>query len=99
MSRLSRLGLLMAIVGIPLSPLAARGGGGHGHYGLGGYHSSYHTSDHVVSGYYRKNGTYVNSYHATNPNGTRNDNYSTRGNINPYTGEPGTKPRDGEGPN
>ena len=30
--------------------------------------------------------------------GTRNDNYSTRGNVNPHTGEPGTKPRDGEAP-
>ena len=33
---------------------------------------------------------------ATNPNATRSDNYSTRGNTNPRTGTPGTKPRDGE---
>lgn len=33
-------------------------------------------------------------YHATNPNGTRNDNYSTRGNVNPWTGKAGTKPGD-----
>ena len=26
--------------------------------------------------------------------GTRDDNYSTQGNVNPYTGQPGTKPRD-----
>ena len=84
-----------------ISAADARGGG---HSSYGGYHASsgYHssgTSDHYVSGYYRSNGTYVSGYHATNPNGTRNDNYSTRGNVNPYTGEAGTKPRDGEGPN
>lgn len=33
----------------------------------------------------------------TNPNNTRNDNFSTHGNFNPYTGTEGTKPRDGEG--
>ena len=52
--------------------------------------------DHAVSGYYRKNGTYVQPYRATDPNGTRNDNYSTRDNVNAYTGVEGTKPRDGQ---
>jgi hypothetical protein len=47
-----------------------------------------------VQGYYRKDGTYVAPYERTAPNSTRNDNYSTRGNVNPYTGVPGTKPRD-----
>jgi hypothetical protein len=47
-----------------------------------------------VKGYYRKDGTYVAPYHRTSPNNTKNDNYSTEGNINPYTGKPGTKPRD-----
>lgn len=78
----------------------ARGGGHSG--GHSGSHSSYsHPSsgDHYVHSYTRSDGTFVHGYHATNPNGTRNDNYSTRGNVNPYTGEPGTKPRDGEGPN
>ena len=28
--------------------------------------------------------------HATNPNNTKADNYSTKGNVNPYTGKPGT---------
>ena len=88
------------IATFPLSAADARGGG---HSSYGGYRSSsgYHSSgagDHYVSGYYRSNGTYVSGYHATNPNSTRNDNYSTRGNVNPYTGEAGTKPRDGEGP-
>ena len=77
--------------------VSAQARGGHG----GGYggHSSSHAStpgDHVVSGYTRSNGTYVAPYHATNPNSTKNDNYSTVGNVNPYTGQTGTKP---SGPN
>jgi hypothetical protein len=51
-------------------------------------------SDHYVNGYYRSDGTYVSPHYQTNPNSTRDDNYSTRGNVNPYTGQPGTKPRD-----
>jgi hypothetical protein len=55
------------------------------------------TGDHYVTGHTTESGTYVQGHMATNPNNTRNDNYSTRGNVNPYTGEAGTKPRDGEG--
>ena len=46
--------------------------------------------DHVyVRGYYRRDGTYVRGHYRTAPNSTTSDNYSTRGNVNPYTGEPG----------
>lgn len=48
-----------------------------------------------VRGYYRSNGTYVQPHQRTAPNYTRNDNYSTIGNTNPYTGKAGTVPRDG----
>ena len=47
-----------------------------------------------VSGYTTSNGTYVQGYYRTTPNTTRNDNYSTVGNVNPYTGSYGTKPAD-----
>ena len=43
-----------------------------------------------VSGYYRKNGTYVQPYQRTYANNTRLDNYSTHPNINPHTGKMGT---------
>jgi hypothetical protein len=42
-----------------------------------------------VSGYYKSNGTYVKPHYRTAPNSTNRDNFSTRGNINPYTGQPG----------
>lgn len=37
-----------------------------------------------------KNGTYVEGYVRTAPNNTNLDNYSTKGNTNPYTGHAGT---------
>lgn len=48
-------------------------------------------ADKRVSGYYKSNGTHVNSYMRTNANSTKSDNFSTYGNINPYTGKVGTK--------
>ena len=53
------------------------------------------SKDHYVAPHTTKNGTYVQGHYQTNPNGTRNDNYSTKGNINPYTGKSGTKAPDG----
>ena len=41
-------------------------------------------------GYITKNGTYVAPSVATKPNDTKLDNYSTKGNVNPYTGKTGT---------
>ena len=43
-----------------------------------------------VRGYYRKNGSYVSGYNRSNSNSTVADNYSFKGNINPYTGATGT---------
>lgn len=44
-----------------------------------------------VNGYTKKDGTYVAPHYRSDPNTTKTDNYSTRGNINPYTGKLGTK--------
>jgi hypothetical protein len=43
-----------------------------------------------VNGYTRKDGTYVQPYHRTSPDSNPYNNYSTRGNTNPYTGQTGT---------
>lgn len=48
-------------------------------------------ADVSVRGYTRSNGTYVAPSHRSNPNSNMNDNWSTRGNVNPYTGKFGTK--------
>jgi hypothetical protein len=44
-----------------------------------------------VKGYTKKNGTYVAPHYRSSPNSTKSDNYSTKGNVNPYTGKAGTK--------
>ena len=85
--------LLVLAASAPSDAWARGGGGGHS----GGSHSGQSTSSghvnpssHSTQGYYRQGGTYVPGYHATNPNGTRLDNYSTKGNVNPWTGKSGT---------
>ena len=47
--------------------------------------------EHYVDGYTKQNGTYVVPHMQTNSNNTKNDNWSSQGNVNPYTGKDGTK--------
>lgn len=44
-----------------------------------------------VQGYTRSDGTYVAPYNRSTPDSSYNNNYSVRGNINPYTGSQGTE--------
>jgi hypothetical protein len=48
-------------------------------------------SSHSVSGSTKKSGTYITPSHTTNSNNTKPNYWSTKGNVNPYTGKPGTK--------
>lgn len=52
---------------------------------------SYIQRDVYVEGYYRKNGTYVRPHWRTAPDRTCQNNYSSKGNVNPYTGQAGTQ--------
>jgi hypothetical protein len=54
---------------------------------------SYYTAPKVnyQQNYYNSSGTYVEPHYKTNSNNTNLDNYSTSGNINPYTGQSGSK--------
>ncbi|MCE5312991.1 MAG: hypothetical protein LLF86_07555, partial [Nitrospiraceae bacterium] len=53
-------------------------------------------ADQQVSGHWRDTNrdgvkdTFVQPYHRTEANDTKFDNYSTKGNANPFTGERGT---------
>jgi hypothetical protein len=49
------------------------------------------SGSHSIRGHVTKSGTYVAPSRATNPNSTKMDNYSQKGNVNPYTGKAGTK--------
>ena len=43
-----------------------------------------------VNGYVRRDGTYVPPHDRSVPDGNPYNNWSTRGNVNPYTGQYGT---------
>ena len=47
-------------------------------------------ADTRVRGYTRKDGTYVRGHYRSDPDSTVRNNWSYRGNINPYTGAVGT---------
>ena len=77
---MKKLLLLLALVlNAIMSPQLAfsRGGGGKG-------------GPVAVQGYYRSNGTYVAPHMRSAPDGDFGNNWSTSGNINPYTGKEGT---------
>jgi hypothetical protein len=44
-----------------------------------------------VNGYYRRDGTFVQPHYRSSPNSSKLDNWSSTGNINPYTGQQGTR--------
>lgn len=76
------LSLLLLLALLPVLTSAQRGGRGSGHSSGG---STY------VHGYTRSNGTYVAPHYRSAPDGNFYNNWSTKGNVNPYTGEEGTK--------
>ena len=49
------------------------------------------SADVYVNPYFKKNGTYVQGHYRSNPDGNFYNNWSTKGNINPYTGSYGTR--------
>jgi hypothetical protein len=48
-------------------------------------------ADTPVRGHLTKSGTYVPPHHRTTPDKSKANNYSSKGNVNPYTGKKGTK--------
>tara|TARA_B100001057_G_scaffold18193_1_gene16799 strand:- start:637 stop:876 length:240 start_codon:yes stop_codon:yes gene_type:complete len=48
-------------------------------------------ADTWVNGYTKSNGTYVQGHYRSSPDSYKNNNWSTSGNSNPYTGKSGTR--------
>jgi len=48
-------------------------------------------ADVYVNGYTRSDGSYVGGHYRSSPNSSVYDNWSTYGNVNPYTGQKGYK--------
>jgi len=81
----AKLGLVVAILITGAMPpdSYAKGRGSSSGVSSGG--------SHAVRGHITKRGTYVAPTRATNPNHTQRDNYSSKGNVNPANGKPGTR--------
>lgn len=55
-------------------------------------------ADTKVKGYTKKDGTYVAPHNRSDKNSRKDDNWSSKGNTNPYTGKKGTKDPEKETP-
>lgn len=49
------------------------------------------SGSHRVRGHFRRDGTYVEPHRASNRDGIKSNNWSQKGNVNPYTGKRGSK--------
>ena len=96
---MSRRTVAFALIGILAmsSPMLARqrtykGSHSYSTYGSRSYSSGYVNPSHTtVRSYTTHHGTYVPSYRRTSPDHSKTNNYSSRGNVNPYTGKRGYK--------
>ena len=57
----------------------------------GSFGTGSNPSSHYVAPSVSQQGTYRPGHYQTNPNSTTLDNYGTRGNVNPYTGQTGRR--------
>jgi hypothetical protein len=71
-----KLAFLLVLVTLTCPLAFAKGGSG---------------GSHSVKGHVTKSGAYVPPHRATNPDSTKTNNWSQKGNTNPYTGKEGTK--------
>lgn len=90
--RLTTLGLAIVFAVVTPKDANAKGAGGGGRGGhSGGTSGKVSSSGPVkVSGYTKANGTYVAPHWRSAPDGTPWNNWSTKGNVNPFTGKLGT---------
>lgn len=79
--------LILAVLLLCCVPAFAKG---HRSYRVPAYHAP-RSATVRVSGHVTKTGTYVAPSYRTAPNATKADNWSSRPNVNPYTGKAGTK--------
>jgi hypothetical protein len=87
LKHLSAVGLSLAILLTAHSAQAK----GHGHSKSAKKSSGAESSStERVKGYTKKNGTYVAPHDKTTPDHDKTNNWSTKGNVNPETGKPGT---------
>ena len=85
-TNLATVALAIALATSLMFPISANAKGSSKSGASGGSHS--------VRGYTKKDGTYVVPHRQTNPDGSKRNNYSSKGNVNLHTGKEGTKDPD-----
>lgn len=90
--------ILVAALALSLSlPAFARGGHSAGHASPSGHTTKAATGTGAkaahehVGGYTKKDGTVVKGHDRSTKDGSKDNNWSTKGNTNPETGKAGTK--------
>ncbi len=82
------LGLMVAVL-LVSGGVEARGGGIRGGPWGPGFGSN--SRSHAVRPYIRRDGRFVQPHRQSNPNREWRDNWSTKPNMNPYTGREGSR--------
>lgn len=84
--------ILVSLMFTCLGEALARGGSRGGGFRMGRYGFKGFSSRSVpVRPHFRYNGSFVMPHFRTSPNATIKDNWSTRPNVNPFTGKLGTR--------
>lgn len=83
--------IALATAALFCAPSAWARGSSHHSSSSGTSSSSSSGGTHYVQGHTDKNGKYIQGHRQTNPNDTKRDNWSSKGNVNPDTGKAGTK--------
>jgi hypothetical protein len=88
--------MLAALMTVALTGAAFAGGGRRGSSGYSarsyssrGYGTGSNPSSNRVGGHYTQRGTYVQPHYRSAPDSSTTNNWTTRGNVNPYTGRYG----------
>jgi hypothetical protein len=84
--KLHNMLVIAAIALLPLTGHAGKRGGGAPAPGTGSKSSSTHVSGHI-----KKDGTYVEGHRRSTPDQKFENNWTTKGNDNLYTGKDGTR--------
>ncbi|MGO4668774.1 hypothetical protein [Bosea sp. 2RAB26] len=83
--------ILAAALIVAATPAFAQYGNGSRGSSNYGYGTGSNSNSNYVQPYSRSDGSSVGGHYRTNPNNTTSDNYGTRGNYNPYSGQAGRR--------
>ena len=91
-SRVVAVLLLVGALSLGLATIADAGRGGGSRRGSStGPGTGSNPRSHSVRPHIRKDGVYVPGHRRSNPNRKPRDNWTTKPNVNPYTGKQGTR--------